>query len=97
MIVAHAVACRGPVRVTPGGMEEFIAVDIFPARDSVREVKQRIAAKDSIPVTAQQLSFDGRELLDDFPLVDSPGKGIGQRWTFLSSFVRLNPSDLQSQ
>jgi hypothetical protein len=43
-------------------------ITIFPLRGSVQDLKQRIEAKESIPVADQRLLFCGRELADDLAI-----------------------------
>jgi hypothetical protein len=72
-------------------------LDIFPVRDSVMDVKRRIQAAKSIPVADQRLLFDGRELPDDFAIVDLPEISGGGEDSFIRLVVRAEPSQLRIQ
>jgi hypothetical protein len=57
---------------------------VFPVRDRVLDVKQRLETVESIPVAEQRLLFEGQDLEDDFLLVnltvsdpDSEGVSVG--------------------
>jgi hypothetical protein len=69
------VSCSGFVRVykNPHPREQLIDVNVFPVRDRLWDVKQRLETITSIPAAEQRLLFETRELEDDFCLVTLAG------------------------
>jgi ubiquitin C len=72
-------------------------VDIFPVRDTILDVKRRIRAGLSIPLADQRLLFDGRELPDDFAIVNLPGISRDGEDSFIRLVVRAKPIQIRIQ
>jgi hypothetical protein len=71
---------------------------LFPVRDSVLDVKERIQATRSIPVARQRLLFEGRDLPDDLAIVDLPGESRDHGYSIIRLVVRaVEPIRIQIQ